>query len=81
MAGQQPIFDLEYNGVPLKVKEHHVHSQVLFIVQFSDNRPNLVVTRATGTEIGKHWTSIPEGRLKEAEDIGPLIAAYIKKNS
>lgn len=81
MTGKQPIFDLVYNGKPIKVKEQHVHSQVLFIVQFSDKTPNLVVTRASGTEIGKHWTSIPEGRLKEAEDIGQLIAAYIKKNS
>ena len=81
MAGQQPMFDLVYNGMPIKVKEHHVNSQILFIVQFSDNTPNLVLTRATGTEIGKHWTSIPEGRLKEAEAIGPLIADFIKKNT
>ena len=75
------MFDLVYNGIPIKVKEHHVNSQILFIMQFSDNTPNLVLTRATGSEIGKHWTSIPEGRLKEAEAIGPLIAEYIKKNS
>ena len=75
------MFDLVYNGMPIKVKEHHVNSQILFIVQFSDNTPNLVLTRATGTEIGKHWTSIPEGRLKEAEAIGPLIADFIKKNT
>lgn len=75
------MFDLVYNGIPIKVKEHHVNSQVLFIVQFSDNRPNLVLTRATGTEIGKHWTSIPEGRLKETEAVGPLIAEKISKEN
>ena len=37
----------------------------------------LVLTRATGQDSDRFWTSIPQGRQKEAEEIGPLIGEYI----
>jgi hypothetical protein len=38
----------------------------------------LIVTKAAGTEIGKFWTSIPEGRQEEADEVGELITEYLR---
>jgi hypothetical protein len=40
------------------------------------------ITVGKGLANEKFWTSIPEGRQEEAEEVGKLIAAYIrsKKN-
>lgn len=72
-------FIISYNGVNIQVQRRALSSgPVIFRVNFPDRRQSLVLTRATGTEIGRHWTSIPEGRLQEAADIGELIEAYFK---
>jgi hypothetical protein len=50
---------------------------VAFHVTFSSSREPLVVARATGREGNLFWTSIPEGRQKEAEGVGMLIEDYL----
>lgn len=75
----EPIFELDFQGGKIKVQRHSLggHTTV-YRVGFSDGRAPLVITRASGTEIGRHWTSIPEGRFKEAQEVGPVIEEYIK---
>lgn len=71
-------FELDYNGGKIRVLRNKVERQTIYRVVFPDGRPPLVLTRATGTDIGRHWTSIPEGRFNEAQEIGPLIQEYLK---
>jgi len=47
-------------------------------VTFSINRTPLVVTRALHSNAYRFWTSIPEGRQQEAEEVGALISEYFK---
>lgn len=73
-------FELELNGVTMKVQELQIQQQTVYRVVFSSPRPPLVICQMKGmTEI--KWTSIPEGRQKEAEGVGKLIEEYIKKNN
>jgi len=78
MENSTGIFELDYKGVKIKVQKHSIAGQVLYRVQFRDKRPPLVITRATNANAARWWTSIPEGRQGEAEEIGPLIAEYLK---
>ena len=60
------------------MQRHSIGAQVIFRVTFSNKKSPLVVTRAIHSNAYKFWTSIPEGRQKEAEEIGALIAEYFK---
>jgi hypothetical protein len=73
------IFELDFKGGKIKVQRHTLAgTQNIYRLVFSDGRPPLAITRGMGMQIGIHWTSIPEGRLKEAQEIGPLIEKYYK---
>jgi hypothetical protein len=71
-------FDIDYKESKIRVQRHSVAGQTIYRVQFPDKRPPLVVTRALHANANRFWTSIPEGRQMEAEEIGPLIAEYLK---
>ena len=72
-------FELELNGVKMDVQELDVPGHVAFRVIFSSNRKPLVVARARDFDHNRFWTSIPEGRQKEAEGVGKLIEEYFQK--
>jgi hypothetical protein len=72
-------FDLELNGVTMKVTELDLPGHIAFDVVFSSKRLPLVVARARKNERQIFWTSIPEGRQQEAEGVGKLIEDYFKK--
>lgn len=76
----EPIYETNYRGGQIKFQRHTIggHTPV-YLVVFSDGRPPLKITRAVGKEIGKHWTSIPEGRLDEAEELGVILEDYFKR--
>jgi len=71
-------FSLDLDGIVLSVYEHTVGTSQVFHIIFSDNRTPLSITRAL-TRIGKTWVSLPQGRQKEAEEIGGLIVEHFKK--
>jgi hypothetical protein len=73
-------FELEYQKTKIKVHRHDLSGQVLYRVEFSDRRKPLVLHRAQGSDVGVFWTSIPEGRQKEAQEIGTLIENYLKQS-
>ena len=80
MENDLDIFELDFKDGKIRVQRHFVSNQTIYRVVFSDKREPLVFTRAL-TDIAAHWwTSIPEGRQREAEEIGPLIADFIKAN-
>lgn len=72
-------FELDYKEEKIKVQRHSLSGQVIFKVRFPDHREPLVLTRALHSNSYKFWTSIPEGRQREAEEIGVLISVYFKK--
>ena len=67
-------FELDFEEGKIQVHRLLVGTQTIFRVIFSDKRQPLVVTRATHANAYKFWTSIPEGRQKEAEEVGALIS-------
>lgn len=73
-------FDINFSGRVLKVKEVKMGKDKLYVVSGEGMQPlGLTVARAHGG--GEFWTSMPEGRQQEAEDIGPLIDEYLKNTN
>lgn len=71
------MFELNHNGIKLKVQEHNINGTTVFRILFPDSRKPLVITSATHISYTDFWTSIPEGRQKEAEEIGALISEHL----
>jgi len=71
-------FTLESHGVTLSVRRINMPGHVIFRVEFSSRREPIVVARATSFNTNRFWTSIPEGRQKEAEGVGKLIEQYFE---
>ncbi|TSD67642.1 hypothetical protein FFF34_009720 [Inquilinus sp. KBS0705] len=78
MRELEPPFEIEYKGAVTKVTEAEIKSRRIFYIQFPDKRKVLTITVGKGLGDEKFWTSIPEGRQEEAEEVGKLIAAYIR---
>jgi hypothetical protein len=78
MDKNEANFELDFEEGKIQVHQHVVGTQTIFRVLFSNKRSPLVVTRATHANSYKFWTSIPEGKQKEAEEIGALISEYFK---
>ena len=74
-------FEIEYHGLATGVAEHRLPSGRVFHIDFSQQSITpLVITVAVDDEGVKFWTSVPEGRQEEAEEVGKLVANYIRSN-
>lgn len=73
-------FDITFNGKALKVKEVLMGKDKVYIVS-GEGMQTLGLTIAKAHGGGLFWTSMPQGRQKEAEDIGPLIDDYLKNTN
>ncbi len=71
-------FELDYQNKKITVHRRTLGNQVIFRVRFGSNPAPLILTRAAGAQSKLFWTSIPEGRQREAEQIGPLIEQYFR---
>jgi hypothetical protein len=71
-------FELKLNGVTMQVQELDIPKFTAFRVVFSSARQPLVVARTKDANKNVFWTSIPEGRQKEAEGLGKLIEEYFQ---
>ena len=80
MENSQDIFELDFIEGKIRVQCHLVANQTIYRVIFSDKRNPLVITMALTDNAAHWWTFIPEGRQKEADEIGPLIFEYNKSN-
>ncbi len=76
MVQQNEIFDLEFGTGKIRVERFEIPEQTFFKVEFSNGIPSLTLLRATRINDEKFWTSVPEGRQKLAEQVGPLIQEY-----
>lgn len=66
-------FEIGIDGLLLKVQKHTIGKQTLYRIEFSDNRPPLMVNEALDARSNPFWTSIPQGRQPEAEFFGRKI--------
>jgi hypothetical protein len=80
MENAPHIFEIPFKKGNIRVQRYLIANQVIYRIVFSDKRAPLNITRALSDKAAHWWTSIPEGRQREAEEIGPLIAEYIKLN-
>jgi hypothetical protein len=64
---------LQYGDVRATARRYAIKKGEVYHVVFSDNRKPLVITLAERPNGKDFWTSLPEGRQQEAEDIGRLI--------
>ena len=78
MRDVESPFEIQFKGDVAKVTEAEIKNRRIFYIQFNDDRKLLTVTVGKRPGEEKFWTSIPEGRQEEAEEIGKLIAAYIR---
>lgn len=74
-------FKLEMNKVTMDVQELDLPKYTAFRVVFSSNRPPIVVSVYKDEAGNRMWTSIPEGRKKEAAGVGKLIDEYFENKN
>jgi hypothetical protein len=73
-------FSFKIGSVTLQCNRLILPGYTAFRITFSSNREPIVIVRAKGKELPFFWTSIPEGRQKEAEGVGKLIEEYLLAN-
>ncbi|QNN42697.1 hypothetical protein [Pedobacter roseus] len=76
----EPPFELGLDGRQITVAEHEIGSNRVFHVDFGGWKKSLVIAIGIGIRDQKFWTSIPQGRQAEAQEIGKLIAEHIRAN-
>lgn len=81
MEQNPDIFEMQFKGETLRIQRVDMPgARTVYRILFANRTPPLVITRATNFDADRFWTSIPEGRQREAEQIGPLIAEYVKSH-
>lgn len=74
-------FQLIWRNKELEVLPKKVGGGWVYIIRFPDRTPVLMLTYATKEKGGHFWTSVPEGRQGEAEQIGPMITEHYRVSS
>jgi hypothetical protein len=70
-------FELRYGQHKMRVDRVEAAGQVLYRAIYPLAKP-LILARAKDSNDHYFWTSIPDGRLKEAQEIGKLIEEHLK---
>ena len=70
-------FSFEAHGVTITCHRLDIPKHVAYYIKFSSARKPITIARAKFVDSNVRWTSIPEGRQKEAEGIGELIDKYL----
>jgi len=78
MEKSEEQFELTYNNHSIQLQMATVQQQVVFRITFPDKTPPLIIGRITNIHGQKVWSSFPEGRMREAQEIGALIVAWYK---
>jgi hypothetical protein len=74
-------FKISYKNLPVDIAEHDLRNGRVFYAEFADpSIKPLIITIAHDSKDKKFWTSMPEGRQELAEEIGRLIAGYIRNH-
>ena len=73
------VFSIDAYGVVITCQRLDIPKTVAYYVKFSSPRKPITIARAKFVDSDIRWTSIPEGRQKEAEGIGALIDQYLSR--
>lgn len=71
-------FEIELNGARIRISEHELQGKRVFHADLGEASKALVLTVGLNNRNEKFWTSIPQGRQDEAQQIGKLIAEHIR---
>ena len=71
-------FEVEFSGKQVRISEHELAGKRVFHVDFGNGEKPLIISVGVNARDEKFWTSIPQGRQKEATEIGKLIAQHIR---
>ncbi len=74
----EPPFNIDYENTTARVTEAEIKNRRIFHIQFTGDKKPMAITVGRDNKDVKFWTSIPEGRQEEAEQVGKLIADYIR---
>ena len=77
MVATDPHFDVSFKDRTIHVKRVTISKDIVYLAS-SDGIVPICVHQAVNSKGKKCWTSIPEGREKEAEIIGRLIEDYLE---
>jgi hypothetical protein len=69
---------IELNGVSISFQRLDLPDYIAFRVTFSSKREPIIVAKTSDIDGKPFWTSVPEGRQREAEAIGKLIESNLK---
>jgi len=72
-------FSFDSHGVIIMCQRIEIGKNIAYHVTFSSKRKPIIIARAKFVESSDTWTSIPEGRQKEAMGIGMLIDQYLSQ--
>ena len=72
-------FSFESHAVTITCQRLNIQGSIAYYVEFSSNRQPIIVAKAEFVNSPATWTSVPEGRQKEAEGVGELIELYLTK--
>ncbi len=78
---QPERFSINHGKYSAAVEVISVAGQTIYRVVFSNNMQMLILTRATNSNAGRFWTSVPEGRQELAEEVGALIESNIRQKA
>ena len=73
-------FEITYGNTVLSIRPVDMPERLAFHISFSSERKPLLIVRAKDFNASHFWTSMPEGRQKEAEGIGKLIEDYMSSH-
>lgn len=73
-------FEFTHGSVQIRGERLDIPRQEVYRLVFSSPRPPLVVACAAREDGSFFWTSIPEGRQKEAEGAGVLLENFFKND-
>ena len=73
-------FQITHANTVLSIRPVDMQDRLAFHVSFSSESKPLLVIRAKNFNASHFWTSMPEGRQKEAEGVGKLIEDYMSSH-
>jgi hypothetical protein len=79
MGGSESRFVVYQRGTEMKVEVHELAGKKMYLVTSNIMEPLLFTREMENNNMG-FWKSVPDGREKEAEEIGRLIAKHIQSN-
>lgn len=67
-----------YQNTLIQIHKEHLGRTEIYKVIFTNGNSPLVITKAVRNSASYFWTSVPEGRQRQAEEIGRIIEKHLQ---